>query len=230
MAKIGIPCSAACCAASRGSVCPSVFAPSESRTMITGESSESPVAGATVGATRASGRSAFSCEAAMPSTIPSPMAVPPVGFRASMAASTASLSVVGATTVRTPAENVTSEIRNPSGSSFTSKWAASWAAANRVGRMSVAVIEPETSVTRTIVASCLGTLCSHSGPTQRNEQCREREQAQNSREVASPVRRLLDDVGEEVQVGETGGVLRPPVLRQHIEGHRERYEDQGKQR
>ena len=96
-------------------------------------------------------------------TIASPRAVPPRAARLSRAAWSAARSVVGSTTIRGAVENATSPTLKLAGSWSMNAEAAFWAAASRLGSTSTAVIEPETSIVRMIVASSRGTATAIDG-------------------------------------------------------------------
>ena len=64
---------------------------------------------------------------------------------------------MAATTIRGAVENATSPTFTPAGRWSTNSLAACWAAASRDGDTSVAIIEPDTSIVRMIVASSRGT-------------------------------------------------------------------------
>src|SRR4051794_4160770 len=121
---------------------PRALAPSESSTPAAGSRRLPPSPSGT--GTRAESTASFNA---------SPIAVAPCTFSALMAAITRAWSVVGSASSCAAEPKLMSPSRNPSGTLFATVRAAAWAAASRVGRTSVAVIEPDVSVTSTTVAS-----------------------------------------------------------------------------
>ena len=89
--------------------------------------------------------------------MPSPIAVEGWGCRPWMAAVTAPRSSVGGTRVVALPANETTATLNFGGSELTNDSAADFAASNRFGATSVAIIDSETSIVTTIVARSRGT-------------------------------------------------------------------------
>ena len=116
------------------------MAPGSGLAGATAVSGASPT-GATAGFASAMASSAFS--------IAAPMAVPRPIVSDSIAAASTFRSVVGGTLSSANPEKTTRAIRTPFGCSSTYSRAASCATANRLGRTSVAHIDPETSIART---------------------------------------------------------------------------------
>ena len=172
------------------------------------------------------GRSATSAPASTERTIASPSAVPLSARSVSSAASAASRSSVGGTTTSASFENDTTPTWKPSGSPSTKREAAARAAAIRSGWTSVAVIEPELSIARMTVPSSLGTATATSGRAIPISRAVSASSDEHRRDVPAPAGRAVDDVREQVDVGEAHGVAHTPPLEQDVAGERERNQRQ----
>ncbi|HYJ73882.1 MAG TPA: hypothetical protein VE265_15560 [Actinomycetota bacterium] len=150
-------------AASIGWVRPWVLAPSDSSSTTSGASSAPPCSAGGLGDGRAELPEEGGVGGRLTSrarSIPSPMAVAPSACSESIAPYTATRSVVGRVRVWAVEANETIPTRNFSGRSSTKAVAARWDDSRRVGSTSVAFIDPDTSMTRMIVACSLGTRAS----------------------------------------------------------------------
>ena len=94
--------------------------------------------------------------------------------------------------------------------------AACLALASRVGATSVAIIEPETSIARMIVASSRGTATIADGRASATTSAAIGDQVERRRDVAPPGRRPRDEVREQVDVREADDVARPATLDEQV--------------